>query len=82
MPETGGQWTVLLRAVGLALAFDLVLILCCSLCASSDEEGLILRWMRCAADHPLRTGLAFTLGLIALLWPTRRRSTPSPRLPW
>jgi hypothetical protein len=39
------------------------------------DEGLVLRWLRAAAEHPARTALAG--GLLALAWPRAHRAPAS-----
>ena len=80
-----GAWARLVLAGGLALALEWAIWLYCSWCPSSPEEGIILRWVRIVEAHPMRTGLAFALCLLALRGPpegsaqaTGRRGPPPP----
>lgn len=72
-------WTPILRAGALSLALEVAVRLACSWGATSEDEGVILRWMRVVVDHPWRTGLAFGLGFMALQCSSRPASGPSRR---
>ena len=84
VPDSAARaaWSPIVTAASLAFALELILTLACSWCTISQDEPVILRWIRLVVDHPLRTGMAFGLCFIALRWPATRPSTPTPPLPW
>src|SRR5262245_56416007 len=83
--DAAASWSTLARHFVFAAAFQIALVLVCAGKACSQDEAFILRWMRTAAEHPVRTALAVVLTCEAL-----RRARPSrvpagawrERVPW
>jgi hypothetical protein len=69
-------------AAGLSAVVESVNALVCERCTASYGEGVILRWMRVAADHPWRSGIALCLLIVALTWPDRDASSEGGSAPW
>ena len=75
-------WALWAASSGLALALVASAELVCSWIPSSEQEGVILRWVRVAVDHPVRTGLALSLAATALRGSRRKRATSEVPPPW
>ena len=71
-----------LGAAGMAAGLVGLTRLTCSWIASSSQDALILRWLRVADDHPLRTGTAWMLLALALTYRPERPTDPDHRAPW
>lgn len=55
----------LVKTAGLAALTTAGLVLLTRVLPPEAAEGLLLRWMRTASAHPLRTGIALALVLMA-----------------